>query len=198
MKALYKTLNHKGIIESAVRICQYILGRTRSFITVLWLRIRGYTLDLSLYLGGANQFFQSYKDHIVVGKNSRFGRYTRVDAGFNGKIVIGNNVLIDDNCFITAQKSITIGNDVMIAAYSFVTDFNHTFSSKKKRIDLQGFERNPVIIEDDVWIGTQVCILKGVTVGHGAVIGAGSVVTRNVKPYEVVAGNPAKHIRYRT
>ncbi|MBP9814180.1 acyltransferase [Candidatus Woesebacteria bacterium] len=198
MKSLFEAIQDKGIVEVLTRTCLLVVGLLRSYATVSWFRGRGYAFDSSLYLGGANQFFQSKKNHITVEKNSRFGKHTRVDAGFDGKIVIGKNVLVDDHCFITAQKSITIGNNVMIAAYSFITDFNHAFRSKKTHIDQQGFERNLVVIEDDVWIGTHVCILKGVTIGRGAVIGAGSVVTKNIKPYEVVAGNPAKHIRYRT
>lgn len=198
MKVQLESLRRKGLIETIVRICTLGIGLLRSRVIVLWYQMRGYALDYSVYLGGRNQFFQSYSSHIVVGEYTRFGICTRVDAGFDGYVRIGKNVLIDDSCFLTAQKSITIGDNVMIAAHSFITDFNHAFASKRTPIHLQGFERSPVIIEDDVWIGTHVCILKGVTIGHGAVIGAGSVVTRNVKSYEIVAGNPAKHIRYRT
>jgi maltose O-acetyltransferase len=62
----------------------------------------------------------------------------------------------------------------------------------------QGYEgTRPIVIEDDVWIGARVTILGGVNIGTGAVIGAGSVVTKNVPPYAIVAGNPAKLIRYR-
>lgn len=198
MKLFFEALQNKGIVEAIVRTSDFIIGRLRSYMVVWWFRLRGYIFDTSVYLGGSNTFFQSFRGHMMVGKNSRFGKNTRVDAGYDGKITIGRNVLIDDNCFITAQRSITIGDSVMIAAYSFITDFNHAFRSKKKHIDQQAFERDKVVIEDDVWIGTHVCVLKGVTIGRGAVIGAGSVVTKNVKPYEVVAGNPAKHIRYRT
>lgn len=198
MKILHSALRNKGVVEIVVRTISLISGKLRSYLTVFWYRFRGYVFDVTLYLGGGNQFFQSQSRHIVVGRNSRFGKYTRVDAGFDGRIVIGQNVLIDDHCFLTAQKSITIGNNVMVAAYSFITDFNHAFVSKRTPVHSQGFERGTVVIADDVWIGTHVCILKGVTIGRGAVIGAGSVVTRNVKSYEVVAGNPAKHLRYRT
>ena len=62
----------------------------------------------------------------------------------------------------------------------------------------QGFtEVDPIVIEDDVWIGARVIILKGVTIGKGSIIGAGSVVTKDVEPYSIVGGNPAKLIRKR-
>ena len=62
----------------------------------------------------------------------------------------------------------------------------------------QGYtEMKPVYIDDDVWIGRRVLIMPGVHIGTGAIIAAGSVVTKNVEPYSIVGGNPAKHIKYR-
>ncbi len=65
-------------------------------------------------------------------------------------------------------------------------------------MDQQGFaEEKPVVIEDDVWIGSRVTILPGVTIGRGSVVGAAAVVTKDVPPYSVVAGNPAKVVKTR-
>lgn len=197
-RSAWTIVSKKGYVEICVAVVLLLINRIKSATRIASLKIRGYSIATSVIFKGSFGVSQSNKRAISIGKSTVIGKDVRMDAGYDGTIRIGKNVLIDDNCFITSQKSITVGNNVMIAAYSFITDFNHAFRSKKKRIDEQGFERSAVVIEDDVWIGTHVCILKGVTIGRGAVIGAGSVVTRNVKPYEIVAGNPAKHIRYRT
>ena len=80
--------------------------------------------------------------------------------------------------------------------YVFTTNHKHN-SCVKPMID-QGFEEErPVIICDDVWIGARVIVLGGVTIGNGAIIGAGAVVTKNVPPFAIVGGNPAKILKMR-
>ena len=195
---IFSKIQTKGIIEFCVASTFFAIAYMRSYVRNMCLRVRGYAVALSVVHKGRSAFSQSEIGSIHIGKHTILGNNVRLDAGFSGKIHIADSVLIDDNCFITAQKNISIGNHVMIAANCFITDFNHEFRSKRTHIDQQGFVRDSVVIEDDVWIGAHVCILKGVRIGRGSVIGAGSVVTHNIKPYEVVAGNPAKHIRYRT
>lgn len=91
-----------------------------------------------------------------------------------------------------------IGNDVMMGPWCVIYTENHNFSDTERPMRLQGMsEEKPVIIKDDVWIGGRVTILPGVTIGQGAVVGACSVVTRDVPPYAVVAGNPARVVKYR-
>lgn len=106
----------------------------------------------------------------------------------------------DDN------EGLTIGNFVSIASnVVFMGGGNHnmnsfsTFPFKVKFLNYR-FEaqtKGPIVVEDDVWIGTNVLVLSGVTIGQGAVVAAGSVVTKNVPPYAVVGGNPAHVIKYR-
>lgn len=80
----------------------------------------------------------------------------------------------------------------------FIYTQNHNFSEIDVNIDQQGWSiEEPVIIEDNVWIGSRVTILPGVTIGKGSVIGASAVVTKSVSPYSVVAGNPAKIVKTR-
>ena len=75
---------------------------------------------------------------------------------------------------------------------------NHAFNRTDIPMNQQGFaEEKPIIIEDDVWIGANSIILGGVKIGNGAIIGAGAVVTKDVPPRAIVAGNPAKLIKYR-
>lgn len=124
---------------------------------------------------------------------------------------VGARVLIGDRTFIgagtmTVADEIQIGNDVMIAWGVVVSDHNsHSVIFSKRRNDVVEWLKGkkdwsdvifaPVKISDKAWIGFNSIILKGVSVGEGAVVGAGSVVTKDVPPWTVVAGNPARIIR---
>lgn len=91
--------------------------------------------------------------------------------------------------------TIKIGRDVMIGEELIAISKNHEFRNPRIPMRLQGYQEDkPIVIEDDVWIGSRVTILPGVRVGKGAIIGAGSVVTKEVLPYTIVAGNPARII----
>lgn len=94
--------------------------------------------------------------------------------------------------------TVKIGNDVMIGTGLIALSSNHEFNNAEIPMRLQGFQKDrPIIIENDVWIGSRVTILPGVRIATGAVIGAGSVVTKDVPAYGIAAGNPAHIIRYR-
>jgi virginiamycin A acetyltransferase len=107
----------------------------------------------------------------------------------------------------TPTERLTIGNYVSIAPdVTFFLGVNHqihtvtTFPFYSKLIDrspIDALNKGPIVIEDEVWIGTGAMIFSGITIGKGAVIAAGSVVTREVPPYAIVGGNPAKVIRFR-
>jgi maltose O-acetyltransferase len=96
------------------------------------------------------------------------------------------------------QGPLTIGNDVMMAPGVMIYTSNHSFDRIDVPMRTQGnAEKRPVVIADDVWIGARVIILPGVTVGTGAILAAGSVVTKDVPPFAIVGGNPARVIRLR-
>jgi len=105
------------------------------------------------------------------------------------------------------DEALEIGNHCSIAGgVSFILGGNHnisglfTYPMKVKLInplDLDAFSKGKIIVEDDVWIGTDATILSGVTIGRGSVIGAGAVISRNIEPYSIVVGNPAKTVRKR-
>lgn len=133
----------------------------------------------------------------------------------DGKITIGNHSYIGSSTFIS-RSSITIGSNVTIAWGCTIYDHNsHSidYKERSKDIDDQLYDyRNklsptcskdwttvktkPIIIEDNVWIGFNCIILKGVSIGEGAIIAAGSVVTKDVAPWTMVGGNPAKFIKH--
>jgi acetyltransferase-like isoleucine patch superfamily enzyme len=86
---------------------------------------------------------------------------------------------------------------VRIAPYVVINTVDHSFDNTSERIMNQGYTCAKVIIEDDVWIGSHVCINKGVTIGKGCVIGSGSVVTKNIPPYSIAVGVPCCVIKKR-
>lgn len=110
-------------------------------------------------------------------------------------IKIGDNTRINGSC-IHAKKRIEIGQNCLIAANCHIFDCNShqlMMDNTSQRKDSKAIPK-PVIVEDDVWICANSLILPGVTIGKGSVVGAGSVVTKSVLPYTLVAGNPAKLI----
>ncbi len=130
---------------------------------------------------------------IKIGKNCSILDYAMI-LTYGGKIEIGNNVSIHHYSIIYGTGGLKIGNDVRIAAHVVITPVNHIFARKDIPIRLQGVDLKGIVIEDDVWIGTNVTILDGVTIGKGCVIGAGSVVTKSLPEYSVAVGIPARVI----
>lgn len=103
------------------------------------------------------------------------------------KIQVGNNTVVNRNVYLDGRGGLVIGNNVNISHFALIQTLTHDHNSPA----FQAHSR-PVVIGDDVWIGARALILPGVELGRGAVVGAGAVVTRNVEPYQVVAGSPAR------
>ncbi len=116
---------------------------------------------------------------------------------FPERISIGDQVGINEYTWLGGDGGIDIGDFVRIAPHVSIVSFNHAFADRNTPIKLQPSIYKKVVIEDDVWIGTHAVILAGIRVGKGAVIGAGSVVTKDVPPYTIVAGVPARVIKER-
>ena len=134
---------------------------------------------------------------IVIGNNVFLGRLVKLGAAKNANLQIGDYVSINQGTFIIAISSITIGNFCRIGEYVSIRDNDHEWKNPNIPIKDQGYRCKPVFIGDDVWIGRSACILKGVKIGNGAIIGAGAIVTKNVSPFEIVAGVPARTIGHR-
>lgn len=125
---------------------------------------------------------------IILGDKVLLHRYVKLSAS-GGKIEIGSNSYIGDRTEIHSGASVKIGNNVNIAWDCNILDRDyHAFNSETE-------VKKSVVISDNVWIGVGAMVLKGVTIGEGAVVAAGSVVTRDVPEKCLVAGNPAKVIK---
>lgn len=112
------------------------------------------------------------------------------------KITIGNNSGIGINANIPSNT--IIGNDVMMGLDCIIYAANHNFKDLKIPMNKQGHSENKTtVIGDDVWIVGRVLILPGKKIGNGVIIGAGSVVTKNLEDYGIYSGNPAKFIKSR-
>lgn len=188
----------KTFFEIVYIIISEIIKRSMSYGRIIIFNLRGYKISISSYISSGTLLFQSKKNSILIQKGAHIGFGVRIKAGFDGKIHIGKNVLIDDYSFISSQKNIFIDDETMIAASVYIVDFNHKYPLKKSKKDLvskKGYVSYDVKIGKYVWIGTGAIILPGVNIGDNSVVGAGAVVTKNVPPGVVVVGNPAKIIK---
>ena len=109
-----------------------------------------------------------------------------------GNITIGNNTIINQFCMLDGRGTLVIGNNVDIAPFVKIWTIEHDPNSPT-----HDAVNEPVIIKDNVWIASSAVILPGVTIGEGAVIAANALVTKDVDPYTIVGGVPAKEISKR-
>lgn len=144
---------------------------------------------------------------VIKGMMKKCGRnvYIRpLSSDFKGlkNLSIGNNTSIPKHStFYCTEATLTIGNHVIFGPKPTIITGDHRINEIGKFIneshEKQETNDAPVVIEDDVWCGANVIILKGVTIGRGSIIGAGAIVTKSVPPYSIVSGIPAKFIKYR-
>jgi acetyltransferase-like isoleucine patch superfamily enzyme len=152
-------------------------------------------------------YVRIYSGSYISNKGNRicFGNHVSIDHGVDiraydhpgGDITIGEHTYIGPYVCMAGPGLIKIGKDCMIASHSSLYANNHIFSDPNKRFREQGVSTKGIVIEDDCWLGTGVRVLDGVTIGKGSVIGAGAVVTRDIEPYSIAVGVPAKVISKR-
>ena len=118
---------------------------------------------------------------------------------YTPQIKIGNNVNIQTDCHISAINSVIIEDNVLIASFVYISDHSHGtcdyFESLISPIKRRLYSKGAVCIGKNVWIGEKATILPGVTVGEGSIIGANSVVTKNIPAYSIACGTPARVIK---
>ena len=119
---------------------------------------------------------------------------------FTPRIKIGKNVCIQSDCHISAINAVDIGDDVLIASFVYISDHRHGLDDYADVKNISPINRKlsskgHIIIGNKVWIGEKVTVLPNVSIGECAIIGAGSVVTKDIPPYSIACGNPAKVIK---
>ena len=143
------------------------------------------------------------EQYISIGEDTLIGPGVALSAGMvpgqecitNPVVSIGDRCLIGKGSGIVGHFSITIGNDVWTGHHVYITDQNHGYEDVSVPISQQSQPERAVIIGDGSWLGHGSIVLPGVTIGEHVVIGANSVVTRNIPSFSVAVGSPARVIR---
>ena len=178
-------LKSKGLaaIENNVRIAQ----------------ARNVTLGANVYLD-CGVYLHACPQGIHIGDNVFVMHQTELHV-YNFRDLPQSGIWIGDNCFIgeftivRGQGGVHIGNSVLIAPGAKLLAVNHLFGDVTQPVMAQGIQAKGIIVEDGAWIGGGGVVLDGVRVGQGAVVGAGAVVTREVPPFSVVVGSPARVVK---
>lgn len=123
---------------------------------------------------------------VLIGKNT----YGRINIDYSGEK--NEKLIIGSYCSISNKANFLLGGE-----HTYTNLSTYPFKAKLFGEKFEGGSKGPIIIKDDVWIGDRAFILSGVTIGQGAIVAAGSVVVKDIPPYSIVGGNPAKIIKYR-
>ncbi|WP_207532697.1 acyltransferase [Desertivirga arenae] len=171
-----------------------------SLLYTMFYRWRGIVVEpevkISPFCCLSRGFLNGRKGHIIINRRSELSKGVVLNA-YGGNIKIGRNTFLGEYTIIYGHGKVTIGENVLIAMHTCIVSSNHTVPNRELIIRSQPDILLPVTIGDDVWIGANCSILGGINIGRGAIIGAGSVVTRDVPEFAIVVGNPAKVIKYR-
>lgn len=135
-------------------------------------------------------FFAYGRLRVVMADGSQLFDHTVIQG--SGEVRFGPRSFCGDFTVIGTNGLVDIGADVMIAQAVTIRDTDHRYADPSVPMRVQGIEVEPVVIEDDVWIGHGATVLKGVRIGRGAIVAAGAVVTKDVPPYAIVGGVPAR------
>ena len=137
---------------------------------------------------------------VLLEKRVHIYRWSIVELGQGeGSLHIGSNTHIQSGCTLNAfVGNIIIGANCMIAPRCAFMPYQHSFADTGRPMREQPLtSKGDIVIEDDVWLGLHVCVMDGVTIGQGAIVGAGAVVTKDIPPYAIAGGIPACVIRFR-
>lgn len=140
---------------------------------------------------------------IRLGNGVTLGRQASIrPASYYGSdmgegLVVGDGTAIGAFCWFGASGKVEIGRDVLFGPRVVIVPENHVHAAVERTIKEQGVVRGGVVVEDDCWIGTNVTLLSGVRVGRGSIVAAGAVVTRDVPPWSIVGGVPARVLKSR-
>lgn len=202
----------KKIVISIVHLCHSIItynvySKIKIYMRTIysfWIQNEFNRVGKSVYIGKMNSLkgakYISLANDVCISERCVIEVYdTYQDQHFSPILTIGANSHLGDDGHITCVNKIQIGNNVRMGRKVLITDNAHG-ASDRSLLDIAPNKRplvskGPVIIEDNVWIGEMVCIMPGVKIGKGCIIGANAVVTKDIPPYCVAGGNPAKVIK---
>ena len=160
----------------------------------------GKKITASLKLSLRNPQYFSIGDYCYFGPNCRIEAWDYYkDKHYTPQILIGKDVRINSTCHIGAINKIRIGNSCLLGSHVMIIDHSHGKSTwediEKHPSERDLYSKGEVVIGDRCWLGENVCILPGVHIGVGCIIGANAVVTKDIPDYSVAAGNPAKVVK---
>jgi acetyltransferase-like isoleucine patch superfamily enzyme len=190
--ALLRFLARNRMITPKYAVLALRLFRRR-FLTPTGRRM---VLDGMLFIGSGVK--------LQIGRTARvrFGRWTWIGHGtkircHEGEVRIGDKTVLGQECTISAYQHVSIGEQCVVADRVMLIDFDHNVAEVERPIRRQGIYKRDVRVGSNVWIGYGAQILRGVSVGDNAIIGASAIVTKDVPANAVVAGSPARVIRMR-
>jgi acetyltransferase-like isoleucine patch superfamily enzyme len=164
---------------------------------MIWLRLAGMQIGKNTHF---SKIIVTWPHKVKLGENCRLEHniYFHYDGIYSTgpSICIGDNVFIGSNTEFNITDNITIGEHSLIASGCKFVDHDHGFKLGQL-IKTQKSSKQAITIGSDVWLGCNVVVLKGVTIGNGVVVAAGSVVNKSIPPYEVWGGIPARFIKKR-
>lgn len=183
------------------------LARSLRAVRLAWMKLRSQMLCV---------WFQALFPGLVLGRGVTIGRGVRIDVLNGATLVIGDRTVIEANCqlrsegsvsigpdafigmgsIIIAARSVQIGSDALIAAHVTIRDQDHRFDLPNIPYRNQGQTIADVVLGNNVWLGSNVCVLKGSIIGDGAIVGANSVVLGKIGPNTLVVGAPARLVRH--
>jgi acetyltransferase-like isoleucine patch superfamily enzyme len=197
---------HEALSLSQKRRIRALLYAPRMLRDMLFCRWHGLAWDSGWRLYGLPLVQRKPGSRLVVGRRFTAGSDPRQNAiGINQRVTLktvarGAVLTIGDDvgcsgCTVSAALAVTIGDRVLLGSGCLITDSDAHPLRSEERADPSKTKTAAVVVEDDAFIGARAIVLKGVRIGRGSVIGAGAVVTRDVPPRAVAAGNPARVIR---
>ena len=180
-----------------MRAKRTLLGKIQYCVRVARLNITpGVHVDRSIYIA-ASAKIQINTDDCILGGSVRISKGVIISDGviiapYGGSIEIGASAYIGPYCVLYGHGGLTIGRNTAIGAHTVIVPANHGFQQSDRPIHVQSLTKEGITIGEDVWIGAGCKILDGVHIGNSTVIGAGSVVTKDIDAYSVVFGVPAR------
>lgn len=161
----------------------------RSHLLGLLLRTRMTRAGILLVMGGWHLPEIDNRGGAIVVGSCAFFPGVRLECWKGARIEIGKGTVLNRNTEVVSASAVTIGRDCMIARDVIIMD------TDQHPLPGEGLKSLPVRVEDRAWIGARAIVLKGVTIGHDSIVGAGAIVTRDVPPFSVAVGQPARVIR---